>query len=102
MTSLARRIRAPVRVSGSGHSTALELQVNRDWSSHVPGPFAFGATRLLLQGPGSVALVDSLTGRLVAPPLYGLADDPRAQLSPDERRFAVVAADPDLVGRSSS
>ena len=38
---------------------------------------------------------ESSPARLVAPPLYGVADEPRAQLSPDERRFVVVASDPD-------
>ena len=75
-----------------------EVRVSRAGSSRVPGPYAFGPTRLLLQGPNSVFLVDSVTGQLVAPPFYGLADDPRAQLSPDELRFAVVAPDPDGPG----
>ncbi len=75
-----------------------EVMVNRPWSSIVSGPHAFGPTRLLLEAPGTVSLVDSVAGRLVAPPIFGLAEEPRAQLSPDEGRFAVVASDPHTDG----
>jgi hypothetical protein len=68
-----------------------ELDLRLAGESWVSGQAGFAGERLLLEQPGSVRLVDSVTGTPIGSPIMGLAADPVVLLSPDGRLFAVVS-----------
>jgi len=67
-----------------------EKELRLDGRSWISGSDGFAGERLLLESPGSVRLVDSVTGSPIGGQIRGLAADPLALLSPDGRHFAVV------------
>jgi serine/threonine protein kinase len=68
-----------------------EVDVRLAEESWISGPAGFAGERLLLEQPGWVRLVDSVTGRTIGAPITGLAEDPLVLLSADGQRFAVVS-----------
>lgn len=65
-------------------------EVRLDGSSWVSGAGALAGSRLILESPTGVSLVDTGTGERVGVPLFGLDQDPVATLSDDGALAAIV------------
>ncbi len=66
-----------------------EHDVRLDGRSWVSGADGLAGSRLILESPGGITLVDTTTGTRVGVPLFGLAEDPVAALSDDGSLAAI-------------
>jgi len=71
-----------------------EHEVKVDTRSWVRGPDGLAGSRLLLEAPGGVSLVDVSSATRVGPPIFGLDEEPIAALN-DEGTLAAIATPAD-------